>query len=665
MRIQSINVANLRGVELAQIEPQQLTYLLGHNGEGKSTVLGALRWALSGWLQWTDKKGTGAADLVRHGAKGAVVEVATDEFTVRREIGGKAKAIVVDGETGKDAEARLLVTLPRAEVLDCLLTPVAFTALDRKSQQDILFSLVDGSTVDAAWVRGKLAEAEQAALADDLATILTGQRLFEVLHKAAYDKRTKANGRRDGLRKVLDAATQGSAEDEPEGEDETRSVEELEEAARAAGEAYLAASTAAKSAEARQATHVQAAAAVERWRSSQVRAEEELANYAAPAAAKTTRERVAELNAADAEAKAAMEALRGDLAGVRGQLVALEPQVERFAAGEGGACLVLSTVACPLSAEQRAEALEQARAQIADLREQETALSEQVEAALKAANEAIAAHREAHLALEKWAGYEQRVKDLKRDVGERTKELERAQAALEQAPPQDTAALDVALTAADVELWDATKALEQARELQARREAAATASAVTAANTETELQEAEQEWQTLETLVKRLEPAGLPAEANRDLVGGVLDKVNEALGGFTDFALDCEPGADFKLLVKRGGSTTPVAFLSSGEQYIIGVACQVAFAILTGFGVVVVDGADVLDTHNHPPLLAMLYNSGVQAIVAATPKEAIEPGQLPTRFPAGPGIVCYWMDGGSEGQGTATVLGETAEREAA
>lgn len=668
MRIQSIAVSNLRGVELARVEPANLTYLLGHNGEGKSTVLGALKWALMGWLPWTDKKGSGAADLVRHGHKSAVVEVVTDLFTVRRELGGKGKAVVVDGESGKDAEAKLTVALPRAEVLDCLLTPVAFTALDRKAQQDILFSLVDGSTVDAAWVTAKLSEPEQAALSDDLATILTGKKLFDVLHKSAYDKRTKANGRRDALRKVLDAATQEPApaeEPESEAQAETRSIEELQDAVKAAQQTWLGASTALRTAAATREAHEKAQETVERWRTTLVRSKEERKNYAAPTCEKRTRDEVSALEKAVLKARAAWDDAREAVAGTRGQLNALAPQVEKFAAGGEGACLVLSTITCPLSAEQRAEAIEQARTQIADLRKQEADLSVKVEKARKAMDQAEAAHKASQEAMTAWAGYEQRLTDLDADIKSRTKELERAQADLDKTPaPEDTGDLQTALDVAQADLDLANAALQEATDLQSRRKAAATAKAVTAANSEAELMDAEEKWAMLDALVKRLEPQNLPAEANKDFVGTVLDRVNEALETFTDFSLSCEPGSDFRLLVTRNGQTTPVAFLSTSEQYRVGVACQVAFAILTGFGVVVVDGADVLD--NQSPALAMLYNSGVQAIVAATvPQDKVAPGELPTRFPAGPGIASYWVTGGTQERGKAVLLATDAEREAA
>jgi predicted nucleic acid-binding Zn-ribbon protein len=319
----------------------------------------------------------------------------------------------------------------------------------------------------------------------------------------------------------------------------------------------------------------------------------------------------------------------------------------------------------PLSEEDRAEAIGRAREQVAGLRAQESELSGQVEAALKVANAAVATHRDAQIALDRWAGYDQRVKDLERDIRERGKAVEAAQAILDGTPEQDVAALGVALTTADVDMQAAQVALDQARSLEARREATATAQAVTAANTETELETAEQEWAMLEALVKRLEPAGLPAEAMKDMLGPVLDRVNAALTSFTDFELDCEPGADFKLLVERNGHTTPVAFLSTSEQYRIGVACQVAFALATGFGVVVVDGADILDGQS--PMAAMLYRSGVQAIVACTvPRDKVKPGELPAVYPHGPGIASYWISGGTEERGTATLLGDTEqEREAA
>lgn len=658
MHIQRLTVSGLRGLRDVDIVlGERLTMLLGDNGAGKSTLAGAISYALRGWCEWTTRAGAEAAGLIRNAEGTAQIELETDAGTIVRKVKASGASVEFAGEKGvKAAGAAIAQVLPPAAVTDCMLSAGEFLRLDGKRQQDILFALTGGGDVNAAWVRERLTPEQVALLGKELATLRTGSELMSSLHKAAYDMRTAANATLATLKaQAAQAPTAPS------------NLEALRDTATSAGEAYMEASSASKAAEALQRAHDAAAARVKEATSRQERAAQELDGYAKPtverptdkeieAAHKAVADAQAEVKAADTEWLAQREALSG----LRGRINILEPQIDRFAAaqeGEGGACLVLSTLTCPLTAEEREAALAQARADLDVLREQEATLSAAVGAALESKNEAEAAETKATEAAQaadraeaSWAGYVQRRTDLERAVAQAAKDIGVAQEALKAAPAPDTEALQSALTAADEAMQAAAAELRAAEQQQAAVNAYAQATAG--------LEAAEAKAAELEELVGLLAPAGLQAEAMREQIGGILDAVNESLGAFSDYSIDAEPGDEFKVIVIHKGGRRAARLLSRGEQFVIGCALQVAFAKLTGFGLVVIDGTDQLDGHNRGPLLRMVYESGVQALVTAVPAATVAPGELPTAYPQGPGIASYWMV-----DGEAELLGEAEPEE--
>lgn len=613
--IQSMHVRNIRSLTDARLElSDRVTLALGENGAGKSSLAGAIQYALCGWCEWTDKNGAGFADLITHGEKQASIDLATDIGVVMRTLTPKGSRLSVGERTGEDAQAMLSAKLPDRDLVAAMLSSGQFVGLPAKEQQDILFSLAGGQA-NAEWFAERLTAEEGEVLKDDLATRLTGSVLADALHKTAYATRTEAN------RQVKQLQGQASGEavevpaDAPERAKKVaraiaKAKRELAHRQQQVGKAQgmICAHEAAK----RRCEQAQQAFADVKRRREALGGEPE-----APDA-----ETVAKLQAMLIEKRAELQAATQRCWELQSEGKTLVAQIADFEGLGQGKC-VLGGIECPLDAKQRAAAVAQAKGRLAQLEDDEQPTALAAEAEVKRHVEQV--ERDIREAEEQQARAEQwrtRRDELDREMARAGEELQAANVAYQEspAPAPETLQRNVAAAEKKVNRLEA-----EHRELSHILDAASAHKRV-----QRQLSEAKARAAMLDGLVKKLAPDGLPAQAMRETVGTVLDAVNEALGQFTDFEIKLD-GTDLNVI--RDGDRTALHLLSESEKLRVGAAIQVAFAKLTGFGFVVVDAADRLDSHNRGPLLRMLLKSGVQALVTATPLNGTRP--------SAPGLAVY------------------------
>ncbi len=619
MRLERLTVSNLRGLRSVTMDlSPQVTLILGNQGSGKSSLAGAVQYALAGHNRWTDGAGKGAARLIRHGTKTGAVDLDTDAGNIWRTIDTKGSSLGVGDRGGKAAQAALEAILPAPELLDAMLTSDGLIGLPPKQQQELLFTLAGGE-VGAAWFRERLEAAEVECIEAELATRLKGAALADRLYQTAYGMRTEANRRVKEL--------QARAKEQP---------------AVATADGRAAANIAAELANSRQ---VLETTLTRLGQAQQTQADHERAkqrSIAADALVSKLRDEIASLGdrpeapaSADmvlaAERLPAVEdsilSLAEDIAGLDAQAGALTDQLQDFGRLEG---CVLGGVDCPLTTEQRQAAMAKAREQVAaweataeGLRSKRSATN----AERQTLTTKLAEMRQAADAADRW---EQRQGDLSARLAQAEVDAKEALAAYQASGSVNIEELQaqagrereriVALEMQQTEANLAAKAAEQRQELAA------------------DLEAAEQHAATLDGLVRKLGPDGLPAQAMAETVGAVLDQVNTVLTEISEFTLRAEPGKEFALLVDRPGGVTRVDCLSEGESLLVGVAVQVALAKLTGFGAVVVDRCNVLDGYHRGALLGMLLESGVQAVVLAIPSNG--------HRPVAEGLTVYELDSG-------------------
>lgn len=600
MRLTSIHIQNMRCLTDARMSLDNVTLVLGPNGTGKSTIAEAIRYALTGECGFTTKAGAGASRVIRHGAKVASIDLAADVATIMRTIKGSGSTVAVDKLAGDEARAALEVALPAPELLRCMLSSSHFISLPAKEQQAVLSSLA-GQPVDAAWVReqlGPLASEVKDALE---ATNLQGPALLDHLHSTAYGARTERN------RRVKDLAGQLSGEAPVAVAEDV--LAKLREAKEKASTKLAGAQQKLGAASAQITAHERAKDAVEQTSQRLGRAKEELRNLSIPEDVPTA-DALADLQRQVQEADEKRRTAETNRASVSGALKALIEQHGRILQ-LGGKCPVLDTVDCPLSADDRASAIAGLQQSINAMQAEEQKLASEAEDAAQSLKALRLQADEANALRTSAAVSTQRHADLTSDVERLAQEAEAALETYQATPAASRETLENLVAEADEAYGRADDALQAA--LGTARDAEAWAKRAT------ELYEAEKAAKAIDSVVKALAPGGLPAKAMQETVGTIVEAVNRVLAEFTDFVLLIETGEDFGLSVTHRGYPTPLQDLSESEKLRVGIALQVAFAHLTEFGFVVVDGADRLDTTNRGPMIGMLLGCGVQAVVTATP----------------------------------------------
>ncbi|MDF9408197.1 AAA family ATPase [Pelotomaculum isophthalicicum JI] len=144
MKINRLYLQNFRSHRESDISLDRVNFFLGKNNAGKTSLLAALEWGLTGRCYWTDKAGRGAGDLIKTGAKSATVlaDLAGAGLAVRTM---NPNGFTFDGETAAQAaQAKLYAALQTNEGdLQAALNVSAFLAMSPSEQKTYLFNVLD------------------------------------------------------------------------------------------------------------------------------------------------------------------------------------------------------------------------------------------------------------------------------------------------------------------------------------------------------------------------------------------------------------------------------------------------------------------------------------------------------------------------------------------
>lgn len=131
--IERLSIKNFRSIQDVNIDLSGINVLCGQNGQGKSSVLEAIKYVLAGRNEWTSRKGDGYRALIRRGAKKAVIKLETDVGTVVKELPGK---LYIDGKENRSAVDE--VFFRKGLPINSIKALEDFTALSTKEQIDLI-----------------------------------------------------------------------------------------------------------------------------------------------------------------------------------------------------------------------------------------------------------------------------------------------------------------------------------------------------------------------------------------------------------------------------------------------------------------------------------------------------------------------------------------------
>jgi hypothetical protein len=185
MKIAKIQIQNILGIRELEITADAVTEISGRNGEGKTSVLGAVRAALGMYDYPT-------ARLVHDGAdKGMVVLVLDDGSTIRRTITRDETALEVRDSEGHKVKA------PKS-VIDALFDITQFNPLkllrdDKKSRDERLATIIECMPIQVTKAEIlKLAPEIQGQI-DQIRTDRHGLDVIEDVYARLFERRTDIN----------------------------------------------------------------------------------------------------------------------------------------------------------------------------------------------------------------------------------------------------------------------------------------------------------------------------------------------------------------------------------------------------------------------------------------------------------------------------------------
>lgn len=567
-------------------DPGARSLVLGQNASGKSSLVDALAWALTGRCRGTDGRGSGAADLVMHGTGEAVVSVqlAVDghgmEIVRRYQTEGGMSCNVKDVPSALDTTAVALSSVIYGD---------SFFDLHHKDAKNLLLQLLN-VTVKVAT---STTVGNETTIIDETLTLQE----LDARHETWFTRR------RDAKRDLQ----QHTVPEEPK-------VVQFDTG--------------------KHGTHAELTEKVTRTRSSLRGATAELTRMAAGLAEQRRELGLAENTVGKlADCQARLGAQRGmlkqveqrigdlpgpseldDVAQLLRDKAGLAASIERLNRHEPGrGCVIDESIPCPVPAStftatagKRTTALEKLGRKIA-VAEKKKETADRQAAALRELEQTSAYHTgqisdaEADIVACELAA--KTIDDLRQDV-------EEAQAA------QD--AKDLEITTAQNDLAEIAGVMEQVVTHESRRQAWAQAG--------TDHDVLLDKVDRAEEMVQRLGPNGARATALQDALGTFLELLNGSLEYFGySVELSVSP---WSLRVRNDHAKVPefVAFnrLSGGERRWTAMALQLALAEISGLGFCVIDNADTVVGQARRILTGVVMGSGLPQIVVCMAKSEDE-----------------------------------------
>ncbi|GAB6181724.1 hypothetical protein JCM14036_30430 [Desulfotomaculum defluvii] len=647
MKINMLNLASFRNHQQSSLALDKLNFFVGHNNAGKTSILAAIEWGLTGKCMWTDKAGRGAADLVRQGEKQASVALEVEGM------GGIVRTMPPHSlQVGKmagvnEGQAAILNHLQTDEEnLRIALNSSAFLSLSQAEQRSFLFSAY-GLNFTSELVAQQLtswlmshdhAEETAAKLADQAkawypANLTGGPEVLEVMEKRAKELRKdlkKDKQRTEAALEDLAMTIQGLGQ--RPGTDRLPEIKDTLEKLRSRRDELL-----------KQSSGRDVQTRREKLQSSIQAMEEKIAGVRAKgtelvAKIKEMGEPV-ELSLTDQinTLRTRMNAHRNQASAVENRLQTLTEAAQALVAADRRCPLAPGVIQCALTARQVEKIL-------ANISQEQNAAKEEltrIEVWTQETADELAAlekkQQENQTRAKQYALLQGEIKTQRVLLDQFTADKASLEQELANLPSTDldyTEYLDEQISHLDKEIQTVEAEVDQIKE------AAKLTQRWHMLKDEVKLLTAE--ITDMETLVKALGPEGLRKKLLAGILGDFLGRVNDCLARLTDGAYQISLAEDI-LCRANGGPLLPLKLLSKSEQLRVGIAISEALSARAGLRFLAIDEADMLDQENRDLLTGLLLDltEEYDQILVCTTIGDVQP-----QNPNLPGVKMFWVEEG-------------------
>lgn len=662
MKINSIEITNLRNHQATSVGLDQINIFVGRNNSGKSTIKAAIEYALTGRCgDWTDGAGRGAEDMIRHGAAAASVKVDVGGLGgVSRSIPNALQVSDWKGALKLQQEALYEKLGAGADVISAALNTGNFLAMKPDEQKNMLFRLM-GLTFDEKSVTEALESYLSKGGKSDLLTPefygylkqfavagITGPESIDRIYSQAYKERTGAKKALKDLETLAGAAAT-SSEPPVLPPRVLKAFEDTMELARLKVEINEQLQGLKTRKEELIGLRGQVLGGKEAKEVLKKRYEEAHDSYeAAYEELKKTdfsEEKFAGLSAGLEGLAKKTESARVNLE-IKNNLVAEHKKnLDTWTATlknlkkhekSGHCCPLAPELKCGADIKAMMEVLTRnvdAVAKIYESARQEAVILEQEE------KEAAARHEEARIRTEEYGQAGERVKKLAEDLKEYDRQKKETMAEIEKLDALAGTSLDEI----GEEINQLSQRIPNGEELirnieaedRVRTERARTAGA---------LEKRRQEVAWLETLVEAFGPKGFKSAMLGKIIGPIQERANErlALLGGGKYSIEFVTEKDFEVVVRVDGQVT--RRLSTSERMRVGIILQDVLSGLTGLRLLVIDDCEILDPVNKSMLIGMLLQvrDDYDTIIILSAL-----GETQPRHPGIPGLSMFLVEDGA------------------
>ncbi|MDO7787894.1 AAA family ATPase [Desulforamulus aquiferis] len=647
MKINTLSLTNFRNHRQSTLTLDKLNFFVGHNNAGKTSILAAIEWGLTGKCMWTDKAGRGATDLVQQGAKQAAVALEVEG------IGGLVRTMPPHSlQLGKltgviEGQAAILNNLRTdEESLRISLNAGTFLSLSQGEQRALLFATYGlNFTADSvveqltSWLAEKRYPEDLAKKLVDQARawypqkMTGGPEVLDVMEKRAKELRRDLKKDKQRLEAAIEELgptlpMPGPLPALTEIQDKLKELQQRrDELLKASGgqDGVI------------RREKLQAMLLTLGEKISSVKAKG--AELAAKIKALDQGEDKEKLAEQIRILKARLNSHQNQAATVENRLKTLNEAALALAASDRRCPLAPTVIQCSLSSKQVEKIL-------ASINQEQNNAREELDRIASWAKDttselaALEKRQQENEALTKqqtlWQG---EIKTQRVLYDQLTADKE--------AVEQEVTALPVSsheeANQYNLQIAEVNQSIRRAEEQLARaKEAANLAKRLEEMKSDQRLLADEVE--QMEILVKALGPEGL----RKNILGGILDnflgRVNERLARLTEGAYQISLAEDMTILCRaNGGPLLPLKLLSKSEQLRVGIAISDALSAKAGLNFLAIDEADMLDQENRDLLTGLLLDLAEeydQVLVCTTV------GDVQPQNPGFPGVKMFWVGDG-------------------